>query len=353
MPSRVSYSLAGFIPAASTTSRGASHPCIKQTQFAKQATGLWQAFNNNNAIPDFDPDNMGKPPDAHPKLSEHVSELDILPVWTPDEVNENDESLFLQLAVRKKFIHTLATARMLSGELFSVWGESQALSLLRLVGHDTIVQAYEKGRNEALNDCAVAFTLLEADQLIRANLGNCIEEQPCAVEHYKGLKVIRPQAPEENRSPVIERYNAAGHPELHVYPDHPDYEPHLILDQVASHYQNDALLSICSINELASLTGEKLAQNHLEIYFTLADSPRRDVCRKLAALPEHPYLVISAEKCDRAYEQCCRYFGETFMKQALFGNTHDGLDVERARQNLSLIVPKLNLFLNGEEVGWC
>lgn len=353
MPSLVSHSSAGFIPAHNVNSRALVHSRTSHTEFGRQATQLWQAFNKNDAIPEFDPDNMGKPPSAHPQLAQNIADLETLPAWSTDELEETDEALFQKLATQKKFSRTLTGARLLAGELYSMWGDEQSMSLLQLVGRDTLVKAYEKGDKAALERCAIAFTVLEADHAVRQSLGSSVAQQPSAAQHYSDIKIIKPDSPQYGTSPVLERYNAAGKPELHVQPDHPNYEPCMVLATVARNYQNYAMLSICSIHEIANLVGESLAQNHLEIYYTLSDSPIRDLCRKITTIPEHPYLAISAEKCDQAYEHCLRHFGDSFMKQALFGNTQDGYDVERARQNLSIIVPKLNRFLNGEEADWC
>lgn len=351
MPSFPALSALGFVSSTNLGNQVKSHGHSKP--FNRCATNLWQAFNFNDAVPEFDPNNMGPLPKPHSRLQSNVSKLQILPNWSKTGNDRSDEALFNKLITKHKFSNALVGARILAKEIHSVWGDSDALSLLQLAGRETVLSAYDHGNFDALTRCAVAFTVIEADHAIRQTVGAPIHEDLSAVDHYTGLKILGQRAFEEGRPAVFEQNNAAGGTELHVQPQHPNYTPALVLDTIAKSYQNQALLSVCGIHEIAKLLKEPMDQNHLEIYYALADSPRFAVCDQINPLPEPDYLIVNSERCANAYEQCRRHFGDSFMGRALFGNLPGPVSIEQAKYNLELIVPEMNRFIKGDSVDWC
>lgn len=358
MLSRSNVALGFIQPCAPTpVGRITSHGGI----FSRATHGLWMALGDANLVPDFNSEDPGRPPIAHPKLQQRISELKQLPSWRSG-FSPPEKQVFNQIKAQKHFTKTLGEARILAQELHSMWGDTDALSLLQLAGPKLIIDAYDQGDRFALSACAAVFTLIEADHALRARLGNVVVDEMQMVDvlsqiHFSDYNDVVLAVPSDgsqipDKFPTAISSNEANRLVLHVQINHPELKSATLLADVARLYQNKRVLAWFGIEDIAVLLNEPLSQHHLASYFTLIDGPFRHVCDSIEAMPEPAFPSLDWGNCKYAFEQCCRHFGEDFMLETTFGQhpstTHKTLFNDR----LMKILPVLQRFLMGEETSW-
>ncbi|MDX1668548.1 MAG: hypothetical protein R3194_03960 [Limnobacter sp.] len=325
-----------------------------QSSFSRSANALWMKLNDSDAVPDFDPDQPQPPHDPHHNFQGNLELASrLLPAWQGQAQSESgDAPLFEQLTLKKDFKHTLTLSRQLAQTPHSVWGDHDALDILRLVGRDCVIDAYDMGNLSALQLCVVAYTFLKADHLVRDRLGDAIATDLPAIERFRAIKKI-PIDPANVHAPLVFiQESPAGFPELKVQTGHPDLQASLIVEQLVRSYQKTAMMASCGIHEIAQLLNEPLDQTHLEMYYTLTDASAHALLKNIHALPQPQYLMADWSNCQNAYEQCCRFFGEDYMQSIVFGNAQGPNELSLARHNLAFIAPILKDFLTGREVDW-
>jgi hypothetical protein len=315
---------------------------LPENNFARAAHGLWMGIENVEWVPEFNSENFGRPPAAHPTLSKKVAQLKLLPDWRSDS-------------------RPINSARILAQGFFSVWGDSDALSLLQLVGPNIIIKAYDEGNWFALSACAVAYTLIEADHSVRERLGELVADEIQMVDvlskiqfsnYDKPIPMALNADPVPDISPTKFSYNHADNSVLHVQINHPELKPSKLLTDVVRLYENKRALASFGVEDIATLLNEPISEHHVASYFTLVDAPFHHVCNSIDSIPEPVFMSFEWSDCKHAFEQCCRYFGEDFMLQTTFGKhpstTHETLFKDR----LMKILPVMQRFLNGDEASW-
>lgn len=325
---------------------------VHVSSFARATHGLWMAL---------DSEDLGRPPLAHPKLQQRISELKQLPLWRSGLRSPVDASLFKQINVQKHFAQTLGEARILAQGPHSMWGDTDALSLLQLTGPKLILDAYDGDNTFALSACVTAYTLIKADHAVRAKLGSVVVDEmqmvdvlsPIQFSDYNDAVLAAPDRnPIPEALPITVVYNNANSPALHVRINHPKLTPELVLTNVVKLYQNQRVLASFGVEDIAVLLKEPLSGQHLASYVTLIDGAFHHVCNSIEVVPEPVFSSVQWNDCKHAFEQCCRYLGEDFMLQTTFGQhpstTHNTLFQER----LMKILPVLQGFLRGDETSW-
>ncbi|MCE2746427.1 MAG: hypothetical protein LW710_11060 [Burkholderiales bacterium] len=326
---------------------------LPQSNLARTTSNLWMALGDEGVVPDFNPGSLGRSPKAHPTLIGQISRLKLLPGWQSSLGKNNSKPHFTQV---------LGEARMLAQEMYSMWGDTDALSLLQLVGSSRVIKAYDRGDDFALSACAVAYTLIRADQAVRAQLGELVDDEMQLVDTLSKIQFLNyddlvPSIANTKGVPSITPttmvYNSEGLPVLlKVRLNHPDLKPAGLLTEVLRMYENVSALASLGVEDIANLLNEPLSGIHVITFFTLVDGPFHHVCNSIEPIPEPVFSSFEWSDCKHAFEQCCRYFGEDFMLQTTFGKhpstTHDTLFKDR----LMKILPVMQRFLNGDEASW-
>ena len=334
---------------------------VHVSNLARATHGLWMALDDAKLVPDFNSEDLGRPPLAHPKLQQRISELKQLPLWRSGLQSPAAASLFKQINVQKHFAQTLGEARILAQSPHSMWGDTDALSLLQLAGPKLILDAYDHADAFALSACVTAYSLIKADHAVRASLGSVVVDEmqmvdvlsPIQFSNYNDVVFAAINGnPIPETLPITVVYNKANGPALHVQINHPKLTPELVLTNVVRLYQNQRVLASFGVEDIAVLLNEPLSGQHLTSYVTLIDGAFHHVCNSIQAVPEPVFSSLQWKDCKHAFEQCCRYLGEDFMLQTTFGlhpsTTHNTLFQER----LMKILPVLQGFLKGDETSW-
>lgn len=332
--------------------------------FARAANKLWMAMDNPEWVPDFSPHRMQRAPRAHPDLYQRIGALKLLPAWNSSVRTREDSQLFGKINAQQQFSRLLGQARILAQELHSVWGETDALSMLQLVGPDLVVEAYDRGDDFALSACAVAYTLIEADRAVRACLGAVVADEMQAVDvlsqigftRYRSDTMIGTQTAQEMQGafPTTVVYNNENSAVLNVQINHPQLRPTSLLGEVIGLYRNKRILHSFKVEDIAVLLKEPLSAHHLAAYFTLSLGPVQRVYNLIDdTVPDPVFMSVDWGKCKYAFEQCCRYFGEDFMMENVFGQNPSTTHRTLFNEKLMKILPVLQRFLRGDETSWC